>query len=540
MKRIILFGILLLKAIGLHAQERIYIQTDKPYYAPGDTVWFRAHLMDEATGYPGSRSRFVYMELHDQQAGTLMQRMMIRSNEDGVFANALLLPKEIRGGVYTLVAYTQWMRNFGADSFCYQPLTVLGGLRVRGHRIPEALLTTYYNAKVSISGSTATKKSPMSLDIDIRDKEGRPLDGIYSISVTDYDVVKPDSVFGDIRQSLLRQRLCDNHDALNRIVFPYQEEQFITGHIKGKSQSKIKNPHLFVVNALTGQRHEFELGDSTRFALAVDNPDGCTYLLEATSRDGGTSRIKLMVDSLTFPQVKLPKYALSSNAADTAIIRRMSQTQLTDDGILLDEVVKTGTHRPIRTQISFKLGAPSFMLTEGHPKLKTIHNVETLLRTMNVRHGVTDKGFPYLKVLVHVVGDHGEHRQIPIESISPSDIKQLDMYRGFKSLNEPDIVVIQLKHGTMNRDMSGSNMVAVHQLGYSLPVDFYSPKYRDDSTKNLSDIRSTLYWNPKVKTDSAGKANVLFYASDVSKRYLVTIEGISDNGIVVHHQQVIE
>ena len=57
--------------------------------------------------------------------------MIIRSDEDGVFANALLLPKEILGGIYTLVGYTQWMRNFGADGFCYQPLTVVGGQRAR-------------------------------------------------------------------------------------------------------------------------------------------------------------------------------------------------------------------------------------------------------------------------------------------------------------------------------------------------------------------------------------------------------------------------
>lgn len=89
-------------------QERICIQTDKPYYAPGDTVWLRAHLMDADTNIPVSRSHFVYVELYNQQADTLMQRMIIRSDEKGVFANRLLLPKTMQGGVYTLVAYTQW------------------------------------------------------------------------------------------------------------------------------------------------------------------------------------------------------------------------------------------------------------------------------------------------------------------------------------------------------------------------------------------------------------------------------------------------
>lgn len=547
MKRLLYFIISLLTLVPVTAQndmvaiaqERIYIQTDKPYYAPGDTVWLRAHLIEAETNELANRSRFVYVELHDQQADTLMQRMMIRSDEDGVFANALMLPKEIKGGVYTLVAYTQWMRNFPAERFCYQPLTVVGGLRARGHRIPEELLSQH-GGSATISGKADTNRSPMTLDINVRNKDGNPLSGIFALSVTDYDVVKPDSLFGDIRQSLLRQQISNKPDTISDITYPYQEQQYITGRVKGTLKKNIKNPHLLVVNTLTGQRHQFELGDSTRFALAVDNPDGCTYLLEATDSRGRTNFIQLLVDTLTFPQVKLPRYALSSVATDTAIIQRMSQPQSSYDGILLDEVVKIGAHRPIKSPVSHRLGAPSFMLTEGHPKLKATRDVGLLLHTMGIKHGVTETGIPYLFARVFIFDEHGKRQQISIDQIWPSDIKQIDMYRGFKSLKEPDIIVIQLKPGVMNRAKSKPNMIAVQQLGYSLPIEFYSPQYTDESTKTRPDHRTTLYWNPKVKTDANGKASIKFYASDISKRYLVILEGISDDGTIVHQQQVIE
>ena len=58
--------------------------------------------------------------------------------------------------------------------------------------------------------------------------------------------------------------------------------------------------------------------------------------------------------------------------------------------------------------------------------------------------------------------------------------------------------------------------------------------------KTRPDHRTTLYWNPKVTTDANGHATVRFYASDISKRYLVTLEGVSDDGTVIRHQQVIE
>ena len=520
-------------------QERIYLQTDKPYYAAGDTVWFRAHLTDAETNEPVSRSRFVYVELHDQEADTLMQRIMVRCDEDGVFANALLLPKTMAGGVYTLVAYTQWMRNFPAEQFCYQPLTIAGGKRVRGHRISEDMLSKQ-SANICISGIASTDRAPMTLNIDVKDQNGNPLKGIYALSVADYDVVKPDSLFGDIRQSLLRQRHNPASDTLTSPTFPYQEEQLITGGIKGTLRSKIKNPHLLVVNTHTGQQHEFELGDSTRFALAVDNPEGNTFILEGTSSRGGTSFIKLLVDSLTFPQVTLPKYALSSVATDSAIIQRMTQTQSSHDGILLDEVVTKGSYRPIKSPLSNRLGAPSFMLTEGHPKLKIIRNMDTLLRTMNVQRIVSPNGFTNFFAHIVVVDEHGEPQQTSIDLISPSDIKQFDMYPGTRHPPLPDVIVIQLKPGFMHCVEAKPNMMVVKQLGYRMPVEFYSPQYTSESNGSHPDLRTTLYWNPKVKTDADGKASVTFYASDVSKRYLVTIEGVSDDGTVVHQQKVIE
>ena len=107
-------------------QEQIYVHTDKPYYVPGDTVWFRAHLVDAVTHTPISRSRYVYVELHEQQPDTLVQRIIVKCDSDGVFANALVLPHDMHGGSYTLAAYTQWMRNFPAERFFYKELLVVG------------------------------------------------------------------------------------------------------------------------------------------------------------------------------------------------------------------------------------------------------------------------------------------------------------------------------------------------------------------------------------------------------------------------------
>lgn len=106
--------------------EKVYLHTDKPYYAAGDTIWFRAHVADAVTNTPVDRSKFVYVELLDNAADTLIERAMIKCDSNKVFANALVLPRSLRSGRYTLAAYTRWMMNFDKELFFYKQVQVLG------------------------------------------------------------------------------------------------------------------------------------------------------------------------------------------------------------------------------------------------------------------------------------------------------------------------------------------------------------------------------------------------------------------------------
>ena len=533
-------------------QERIYLQTDKPYYAAGDTVWLRAHLLDAETGVPVSRSHFVYVELHDQQADTLMQRLMIRSDADGVFANALRLPKDLPGGVYTLVAYTQWMRNFGVARFCYQPLTIVGGQRVRGHRIPESLLPRN-DAQVSISGRAATARAPMTLDIDVRDRNGHPLPGTYALSVTDYDVVRPDSLFWDIRQSLLRQPAGQpTDDTIGSIVYPYQEQQLITGRVKGTLGQRIRNPHLLVVNSQTGQRWEFELGDSSRFALAVDNPNGTVFTMEGTRRRGQTALVELQIDPQTFPKVALPHYHLTPSTTDLSAFVTQSQTQqmYSQAGYIeLPEIEKVG--RKPKVQRENVMGIEALRgIPAGDPRLEHAPTVAAQLAMLGLYATWVDGVgvIPFTKVYVDNIEEE-DHDYVL--SLPATDIKSIELFPKENAINSmfgvrptgnghiPGVLFIFLKDGSdivHSKAARPLSMVTVRQQGYEPSADFYSPQYDTPTADNRPDHRTTLYWNPKVKSGST----VCFYASDVSKRYLVTLEGVSSDGTVIHHQQVIE
>jgi len=638
-------------------KEQIYVHTDKPYYVPGDTVWFRAHLVDAVTHTPISRSRYVYVELLDNAIDTLVQRVMVKCDSDGVFANAITLPRQLRSGCYTLAAYTQWMRNFPVERFFYKQLLVVGntslsgfqseavGLPVRSRQTPSPkpsdselelglrkgqlliqmnkstseplscvlygsgnlIVTDYTSGKVlridsktlrpgnlciaivnretgdvitekqttiegsqpqiAISGKARTQNEPMELSIDLAESDGTPLYGSFSLSVADYDVVIPDTIQPSIDKSL-NQLSADYPlaDILNgtypRIDYGFQTTQTITGQIRGSIFKKIKNPKLMLVRPDTGFRQTFELGDSCRFTInGLDFADGTTYVLEGMRRTGSTSLVQLDITTQTFPTLHSPFSSAPSSLSVPDNFAKQAQEQVMygsiDREIELPEVVKEKKRQHKPTNL---MGMPPFRaFYDDDPLLNNFYSMEILLSTLGIpvyrdangelqiryRSGTVTRAMQGPGIFI----DEFRSNMEELMMLQPETIESIEWFDHVGAANmtiygwnvsTSGLLLVRQKPGLKGRAFRPLSMATVHQQGWKPSAEFYSPQYPDPSAKTRPDHRTTLYWNPKVETDEKGHASVRFYASDISKRYLITLEGVSNDGTIVHHQQIIE
>ncbi|WP_148226454.1 TonB-dependent receptor plug domain-containing protein [Paludibacter propionicigenes] len=102
--------------ISLFPQEKIYVQTDKSEYLTGETIWFRAHLVDAVFLKQANASRYVYVELVNPM-NHLVQRVKLRPDSTGCFYGNIETEQELGEGNYLLRAYTRVMQNIGEDYF---------------------------------------------------------------------------------------------------------------------------------------------------------------------------------------------------------------------------------------------------------------------------------------------------------------------------------------------------------------------------------------------------------------------------------------
>ncbi|MXV17671.1 carboxypeptidase-like regulatory domain-containing protein [Hufsiella ginkgonis] len=95
--------------------EKLFLHTDKPYYSATDTIWFKAYLYNGFNNAFTERSGLIYVELI--QNNKVVKRISVAS-QAGLSWGQLALDENTFGeGDYTLRAYTNWMQNFGTESF---------------------------------------------------------------------------------------------------------------------------------------------------------------------------------------------------------------------------------------------------------------------------------------------------------------------------------------------------------------------------------------------------------------------------------------
>ena len=96
-------------------QEKVYLHTDKPYYAIGDDIWFKAYVLDAQNLGPTTQSNILYVDLINSRDSIkkTLRLPLIAGFGWGNFE----LKDSLQEGNYRLRAYTTWMRNFGEEFY---------------------------------------------------------------------------------------------------------------------------------------------------------------------------------------------------------------------------------------------------------------------------------------------------------------------------------------------------------------------------------------------------------------------------------------
>ncbi|MVN21215.1 TonB-dependent receptor plug domain-containing protein [Mucilaginibacter arboris] len=113
--------------------EKVYLQLDKPYYAIGDLIYFKAYTTIGGKHQPSGLSKILYVDLINEKDS--VKQSLRLPMAAGLSWGNFTLADTLQEGNYRIRAYTQWMRNFGEDYFFDKTISV-------GNAISNTVFTT--------------------------------------------------------------------------------------------------------------------------------------------------------------------------------------------------------------------------------------------------------------------------------------------------------------------------------------------------------------------------------------------------------------
>ncbi len=107
-------------------REEVFIHFDRNDYISGEDIWFNVYLTDRQSFKPSPNSRIVYFELLNSENRPVVQKRILIYK--GFGPGQMALPDTLSSGIYTVRAYTSWMKNFLPYNCFLKNITIYNSL----------------------------------------------------------------------------------------------------------------------------------------------------------------------------------------------------------------------------------------------------------------------------------------------------------------------------------------------------------------------------------------------------------------------------
>ncbi|MCL2651388.1 MAG: TonB-dependent receptor plug domain-containing protein [Candidatus Azobacteroides sp.] len=443
------------------------------------------------------------------------------------------------------------------------------------------------------------KREQIQAGIQLKDEKQQPLKGSFSIAVTNDKEVVADTasgIFSDIlllselrghienpeyyfqkgnkEAELAADLLMKTHGwtryAIPDVIrgkltypeIPFETSQKISGTVKSGLFSKpAKNFNVTLLSLNAGFYDFAETNENGRYVFQnFEFPDSTKFVIQALNNKGkGKQMTELLVNEDTFPEIHVIwNYPIvqkeTTNSTFLDYIAKADLQYTYQNGMRMVNLpeVEVKANYIDKNEYKSPYGInPDYSFSEN--EIKNVSEVKTLFyrvagvmvsgNSIRIR-GASGPPLIVIDDVPFMTNNEDQATMDIFDMLDINDIGQIDILKDisntalYGSRGANGVIVIYTKKGDGISTSMSFNIKQLIPLGYQLPVEFYSPKYdTQESIENSKpDLRTTIYWNPNAITDDEGNVKLNFYSADDPATYSVIIEGVSNDGKLIHYR----
>lgn len=522
-------------------------------------------------------------------------RYEIQKTETTEWPQKLFLLAHTRGKLAILQPINP-ERTFGKmnDSLFTEGITHFMLIDQQGNALSERLVFVPDHKpnqwQITADQPTYGKREKVSLQIAAKDNEGNPVEGTFSVSITDRKSIQPDSLADNILSNLLltsdlKGYVEDpayyflNQDARTLRSIDYlmmthgwrrhkienvlrtpslnftnyiEKGQTISGRIMGFFGANVKKGPICVLAPKYNITATTETDEKGQFIVNTSFRDSTTFLVQARTKKGFAG-VDILMDPPQYPVAthKAPYFNGAATFMEDYLMNTRDQYYM-EGGMRvynLKEVTVTAKRERPSSKSIYTGGINTYTVEEDRLQGygQTAFDAASRLPSVTITNGseihIRNNSEPAIIVIDDIVYEDASDI---LKDIQVSDMSSISLLRGADAVilgprASGGAVVITLKDPRNLPARPAQGIITYTPLGYSESVEFYHPTYDTPEKKNAqrSDFRSTVYWNPELRLDAEGKATIEYYTPDSTAPEDIIIEGVDKNGKVCRFLQTI-
>ena len=522
-------------------------------------------------------------------------RYEIQKTETTEWPQKLFLLAHTRGKLAILQPINP-ERTFGKmnDSLFTEGITHFMLIDQQGNALSERLVFVPDHKpnqwQITADQPTYGKREKVSLQIAAKDNEGNPVEGTFSVSITDRKSIHPDSLADNILSNpLLTSDLKGyvedpayyflNQDARTLRSIDYlmmthgwrrhkienvlrtpslnftnyiEKGQTISGRIMGFFGANVKKGPICVLAPKYNIIATTETDEKGQFIVNTSFRDSTTFLVQARTKKGFAG-VDILMDPPQYPVAthKAPYFNGAATFMEDYLMNTRDQYYM-EGGMRvynLKEVTVTAKRERPSSKSIYTGGINTYTVEEDRLQGygQTAFDAASRLPSVTITNGseihIRNNSEPAIIVIDDIVYEDASDI---LKDIQVSDMSSISLLRGADAVilgprASGGAVVITLKDPRNLPARPAQGIITYTPLGYSESVEFYHPTYDTPEKKNAqrSDFRSTVYWNPELRLDAEGKATIEYYTPDSTAPEDIIIEGVDKNGKVCRFLQTI-
>ena len=528
-------------------KEIAFLQTDRTVYVAGESLFYKLYVLDEATKKCSNRSKAGYIIL---RAAHLNPPIMIRVKiEAGMSNGSIVLPDTLTSGVYQIVAYTIEMKNFGEQQFFHKEIVI-------ANRFEKEFK---YNVLNPVSIGNSISKCPTlhpEINTDktlygLREKVKVILNKIDlkgNVAVSVYE--DPQKLVSD--KSIV-ETLSEYVDAPtdSNVLTCYSNEnksKILRGSvIDSKTSKSVRNAKVLLSCVDTIANLQYAVSDSNGiFQLLLNNYyDGKELFLTIKDMPANQSW-KIETEDEFAPSEKWSPSLISETVDNNEYINKSQKIVYINKSYPLNtvEIVQPITDTPFICPKLFNCPVKSVYPAE----FVALDNFQEIAVELLPLVSISQNNGKYRAQMINATNKMIYNYNVEpvffldgvfvdninkIIGLGSDQIKKIDVIdteRIFGDLVFQGIISIMSKSNEIRNTIPAIQSKRLKNDNFNTGIRYVSTDPGSIQNKNIPYFKQLLYWNPDLEINGTYPASFEFYTTDNSAKFIIKIDGISEDG----------